>query len=105
MSNMIKKSKKKHEAKTVSFSVVLEQIKSGGTIYREGWNGKGLTVILDNTHPQLEPFFVLITPMVDEEGDNVFRCNTWVPSIADLLAEDWFYETPVVDVDWEKEAK
>ena len=72
-------------------------------IARKGWNGKGLEVILrkgylngipcnENTanvyglkvgdKVYCEPYFQI-------HDKNTHKVNTWVPSVSDLLAEDW----------------
>jgi hypothetical protein len=67
------------------FSVALELLKKGKKLTREGWAGKGLYVQLnkggDYEFSEILPFFVIKNSL------NSF--NTWVPSISDLLAEDW----------------
>lgn len=65
-----------------SFSAALDHMKEGGSVSREGWNGKGLTAFItdleiSDTHTQL---FVL------KSAD---AYNQWVPSASDLLARDW----------------
>lgn len=69
----------------MNFGQALESLKLGCKIAREGWNGKGMYVQLhtgvDYEHAIIEPFIVI------KNVKNSF--NTWVPSISDLLAEDW----------------
>lgn len=87
------------------FSDALAKMKDGYSMRRQGWNGKGLHVQLVNpgqdrdpaVHLQigmsmkltpLEPFFVI----VQSSGSDMAiqrKANTWVPSVSDLLAEDW----------------
>jgi len=68
------------------FSWALQMLKRGKRISRAGWNGKGLWVEMAEIYMpviglDLEPFFVI---------KNVSgTLNTWVPSVSDLLAEDW----------------
>lgn len=87
------------------FSEALQMLKDGYYMRRSGWNGSGMCVQLvrpgktsrsqasvrhmhDTNHTMLEPFFVLVKS--SGSGDNVKRtANTWVPSVSDLLAEDW----------------
>ena len=67
------------------FSVALELLKQGKKLARTGWNGKGLYVELDKggnyQFSEILPFFVIKNSL------NSF--NTWVPSVSDLLADDW----------------
>lgn len=96
-----------------TFSEALERIKNGANMRRIGWNGHGMRVFLwkgedpsklhersshlngirsdlfnpqeDRLFPQppirMMPHFRLVTP----DG----HVSTWVPSVTDLLAEDW----------------
>lgn len=68
----------------MNFGQALEALKTGKKLAREGWNGKGLCVQLKNGSDygflELRPFFVI-------KNDKTF--NTWVPSVSDVLAEDW----------------
>lgn len=67
------------------FGVALEHIKDGLKVCRRGWNGRGMYVKLekggDYEFSEINPFFVI------KNTSNSF--NTCVPSISDLLAEDW----------------
>lgn len=66
-----------------SFEWALMHLKNGAKIQRKGWNGKGMYVEMhDNRKITLmEPYLTI---------KNVRGSfNTWVPSIADLFAEDW----------------
>lgn len=53
----------------------------GIRIARKGWNGAGLSVYKVTPEYGIEPHLVIRT--------STGRLNTWVPSSADLLAEDW----------------
>jgi hypothetical protein len=69
----------------MKFGEALESLKAGFKVARKGWNGKGMYIQLhkgtDFEHAVIEPFLVI------KNVKNSF--NTWVPSISDLLAEDW----------------
>ncbi len=80
----------------LSFSEALHWLKDGGRAAREGWNGKGMWVALNNaigykyayqagidsmTAHDMNPFFVI------KQADGTV--STWVPSVGDCLAEDW----------------
>ena len=71
----------------LSFSTALEAVKQVFAISRKGWNGKGLFVTLFKdglgyfTLMGLQKMFILNYP----DGMKY----SWVPSISDLLAEDW----------------
>jgi len=80
-----------------SFGAMLEQLKVGRRVAREGWNGKGM-------------FLVLVRPV--ERGEGSVRCAVygapgvltpwigmktadggfvpWLASQTDVLAEDWW---------------
>lgn len=67
------------------FGIALEYIKKGHKVCRRGWNGKGLYVKLekggDYEFSEILPYFVI------KNTSNSF--NTWVPSVSDLMADDW----------------
>ena len=67
------------------FDVALQKLKEGKKVAREGWNGKGMYVQLnggiDFGFSELNKYLVI------KNVRNSF--DTWVPSISDLLAEDW----------------
>lgn len=69
----------------LTFGQALEALKKGYRVARSGWNGKGMYIqwnhARDFEHSELLPFFTIKNVM------NSF--NTWVPSISDILAEDW----------------
>lgn len=86
----------------MNFGIALELLKKGFRVAREGWNGKGLFVVYQKGYPQ----GISCNKQTAEawginEGD-LFICNPylqikqvdgshsmWVPSIGDVLAEDW----------------
>jgi hypothetical protein len=69
----------------MNFGQAIEAVKEGKKVAREGWNGKGMYVQLhcgtDFEWAIIEPFLVI------KNVKNSY--NTWVPSISDLLSEDW----------------
>lgn len=77
----------------MNFSQALETLKRGSKISRAGWNGKGLRVEMNfgfkidgqgndgNETRDIQPFFTIFSPPS--------RYNTWVPSVSDILSEDW----------------
>lgn len=70
---------------TFNFGEALKYLKRGLKICRNGWNGKGLYIELekggDYKFSEILPYFVI------KNTQNSF--NTWVPSVSDLMAEDW----------------
>ena len=69
----------------MNFGQALEALKLGSKVTRNGWNGKGMYVqynkAIDFEHSILEPFLTI------KNVRNSF--DTWVPSVSDLMAEDW----------------
>lgn len=82
-----------------SFGSALVNFKAGRKLARKGWNGKDQYVMLmcgggvgiahdrpaDETNElvsPIEPFFILIQA--------TGRVNIWMPSVADILAVDWY---------------
>lgn len=87
------------ETNSMTFGVALEALKLGGKVARAGWNGKGMFVFLVNG----STFNVNRAPLLGifPEGTEInYRphidiknvdgsISTWVPSIGDVMAEDW----------------
>ncbi|MEF9918970.1 MAG: DUF2829 domain-containing protein [Eubacterium sp.] len=86
----------------MNFGQALEVVKNGKKIAREGWNGKGLFVIYQKGYPDGIPCNKNTAEAWGMNEGDLFRCepylqiNTvygshsmWVPSIGDVLAEDW----------------
>ncbi len=75
--------------KNLTFGLALEALKVGNKIARNGWNGKGMWVEFNlggnYSFSEILPFFMIKNVL------NSF--NTWVPSISDILAEDWYIIT------------
>lgn len=73
---------------TMSFSDALNHLKSGGKVYRDGWNGKGMYLYLESDlmrnaeYHKFEPCIVMFTAQGKHQPG-------WLASQADLLAEDW----------------
>jgi len=83
----------------MNFSQALGSIKAGNKVCRAGWNGKGMFVflVLGSTfkvsRPPLLGIFpegteVNYRPHIDIKGADG-SISTWVPSIGDIMAEDW----------------
>ena len=83
----------------MNFGQALDAVKTGHKITRDGWNGKGMFVFLVagstfvvNRPPLLgiypEGTTITYKPHLDIKNvDGTIA--TWVPSIGDVLAEDW----------------
>lgn len=72
---------------TFNFGEALKYLKRGLKVSRKGWNGKGMYIQMDKggdyKFSEIYPFFVIKNVL------NSF--NTWVPSVSDLMAEDWMF--------------
>lgn len=69
------------------FSIVLECMKRDGESAwrREGWNASGMWIKLQrpDEHSKMDlPYFYIYT--------SSFQLVPWVPSVTDLIADDWF---------------
>ena len=83
----------------MNFGQALENIKDGKRVAREGWNGRGMFVFLVpgsvfkvNRPPLLgiypEGTEINYRPHIDIKNVDG-SIATWVPSITDLMADDW----------------
>lgn len=79
------------------FGHAIKQLKAGKKVQRHGWNGKGMFVYYVpggayktqtevakkdfGSHVEYEPYLAI----KNVRG----TVNTWAPSVADCLAEDW----------------
>ena len=81
----------------MSFGHALETLKMGHSVYRDGWNGKGMfvylvpaaaypaqTAVARATFGEMVPYNAYLAL----KGVNG-TVSTWVPSINDVLANDW----------------
>ena len=86
----------------LNFSEALEQVKAGNKITRIGWNGKGMFVVYQNGYLQGIPCNKQTAIAWGMNEGDLFKCEPylqikmasgshamWVPSINDVLAEDW----------------
>jgi len=74
----------------LTFSQALEAVKTGKSIQRAGWNGKGLTVkaqFPDENSKITLPYLYIEYPS-DSKTTPGARCP-WLASQTDLMAEDW----------------
>jgi hypothetical protein len=93
----------------MNFGQAVEALKSGSMVSREGWNGRGMFVVYQKGYPQGIPCNEQTAKAWAMAEGDLFRCEPylqikmvngshamWVPSINDVLAEDWGVFTP----DW-----
>lgn len=86
----------------MNFGEALEASKHGAKIEREGWNGKGMFVVYQKGYPQGIPCNKQTADAWGMNEGDLFKCepylqikmangshSMWVPSINDVLANDW----------------
>lgn len=92
----------------LSFSRVLEKLKSGARIQRVGWNGKGMFIYLnrgsvdrtgdDQSHIDGIPSYIFDSgdtgtvtryPNINMKAATGATVTGWLVSQTDMLAEDW----------------
>lgn len=68
----------------MNFGEALTELRDGGKVTREGWNGKGMWIHLQvpDEHSKMRRPYIYMRPV---DGDLV----PWVASQSDLLALDW----------------
>lgn len=66
------------------FADALDTLRQGGQVWREGWNGKGMWLMLQrpDEHSKMSREYIYMSTV---DGDLV----PWVASQTDLLAHDW----------------
>jgi hypothetical protein len=75
----------------LTFGQALEALKSGKRVSREGWNGKGMWILLQvpDFHSKMTlPYLYIEYPTGHPAYPNGSRVP-WLSSQTDLLAEDW----------------
>lgn len=68
----------------MNFGEALDVLKDGGKVYRDGWNGKGMWLKLQEPNENSKmtmPYIYMKT--VDD------KLVPWLASQTDMLAEDW----------------
>lgn len=87
---------------TFTFGEAIRRLKAGEKVARKGWNGKGMFVVYQKGYPKGIPCNKQTAEAWGIDEGDLFRCNPylqiknvdgshsmWVPSIGDVLAEDW----------------
>ena len=83
----------------MNFSDALECVKKGARIHRDGWNGKGMFVYYV-PKGSYAPYTHIANELINNDGLVEYEpylaiknvkgtVSTWVPSINDILANDW----------------
>jgi hypothetical protein len=88
----------------MDFGKALELVKDGEKIFRSGWNGKGMFVVYQKGYPQGIPSNKQTADAWGHKEGDLFKVEPylqiktaqgshamWVPSINDVLANDWEY--------------
>ena len=89
---------------TFNFGEALKYLKRGLKVTRKGWNGKGMFVVYQKAYPEGIPCNQQTAKAWGMNEGDLFICNPylqikqvdgshsmWVPSIGDVLAEDWMF--------------
>lgn len=90
------------KVKTYNFGKALEALKSGKTVRRQGWNGEGMFLTLQEgstvtgtmmRNKGAKDFYgkneVSICPHIDMKAADGSYVVGWLASQTDMLAEDW----------------
>lgn len=76
----------------MDFGDALSRLKGGNRIAREGWNGKGMWLVLilpgNAMHTSLAGSFDM-QPCIGMKTANNLMQPGWLASQADMLADDW----------------
>lgn len=81
--------------KESTFEYALRLLKQGKKLTRDGWNGKGLYVMLqvpDEHSKMTRPYLYLVSPAGSTNqfgGEDKEHRVPWLASQTDLLANDW----------------
>lgn len=86
----------------MTFGLAVEALKKRYKVARKGWNGKGMFVVYQKGYPQGIPSNKQTAEAWGMSEGDLFICqpylqiknvdgshSMWVPSINDVLAEDW----------------
>lgn len=86
----------------MTFGIALELLKKGCKVAREEWTEKGMFVVYQKGYPDGIPCNKQTAEAWGMSEGDLFKCNPylqikqvddshsmWVPSIDDILAEDW----------------
>jgi len=86
----------------ISFGGAIQALKAGNRVARIGWNGKGMFVVHQKGYPTGIPCNKQTADAWGLKEGELFKCepylqiqmvngshSMWVPSINDVLAEDW----------------
>jgi hypothetical protein len=90
------------ECDNMTFGLAVEAMKKGHKVARKGWNGRGMFVVYQKGYPQGIPCNKQTAEAWGMNEGDLFICkpylqiknvdgshSMWVPSIGDVLGEDW----------------
>lgn len=81
------------EPKSGDFGWALHQLRSGKTVRRRGWNGKGIFIELQvpDEHSEMSsPYIFIDTTGLQTDNEDAPRSRVpWLASQTDMLAKDW----------------
>jgi hypothetical protein len=93
---------KEKPCNTINFGLAVEAAKIGYKITRDGWNGKGMFVVYQKGYPDGISCNEQTAKAWGIKPGDLFKCepylqikmvngshSMWVPSINDVLADDW----------------
>ena len=68
----------------MTFGEAIEEMKSGGRVTRDGWNGKGMWLALQrpDTHSKMTLPYIYMSTVAGQ-------LVPWLASQTDILADDW----------------
>jgi hypothetical protein len=75
----------------MDFGKALENLKNGHRVCREGWNGKGMWILLqrpDENSKMTHPYIYIEYPVGHAAYLNGSRVP-WLASQTDMMADDW----------------
>ena len=79
--------------KDANFGQAIEELKAGRKCWREGWNGKGIAIELQNpdeNSKMTSPYIFIDTTGLETDNKAAPKSLVpWLASQTDMLAEDW----------------
>lgn len=72
------------------FGEAIRRLKAGLTVYRDGWNGKGMWLGLQipDAHSKMGLPYIYMSTVGG-------KLVPWLASQSDMLAEDWYQGLPI----------
>ncbi|HHX61745.1 MAG TPA: DUF2829 domain-containing protein [Epulopiscium sp.] len=77
----------------LNFGEAIQQLKRGKKVARAGWNGKGISIVLqvpDEHSKMTQPYIYIDTLGLETNNPYAPKGRVpWLASQTDMLAEDW----------------